>query len=133
MVDNRGRGWGQLLLLVALLFGVATMHTVDHPSAGSGQGEHRPAHSTVHAVQPHAGAVADIPPVDENGPVPPMDPASVCLAVLGAWCLGLLVVRRAGSLPADPPSASWIWLPHLLRANAPLVTGGLARVPVLRI
>lgn len=38
MVITRGARYGQLLLFVALLFGIATMHTVGHPSGhGSGQ------------------------------------------------------------------------------------------------
>ncbi|MFD4140465.1 hypothetical protein [Streptomyces sp. NPDC058572] len=133
MVDHRGTRWGQLILLVALLCGIAAMHTTGHPSAESGHAAHRPAHTGHTSVQPYHARVADVPAVDERAPVSAMDPASVCLAVLGAWGLALLVVRRALSGRVDPSSASWTWLPHTLRANAPPVTGVLARVSVLRI
>jgi hypothetical protein len=154
--------YGQLLLFVALLFGIATMHTMGHPSSGSG---HRSGHgpgpepvavphakhltpgaepaepaqpatvslggAAVHA--PEASAVrepAGSPVRGHEG----MDPASVCLAVLGTWGVALLVVRLMRRHPADRSlAAARAGLPHALRPNPPPPRTTLARLSVLRI
>ncbi|MEV6393817.1 hypothetical protein AB0M39_03380 [Streptomyces sp. NPDC051907] len=74
VITERAR-WGQLLLLVALLFGIATMHTVGHPTSGSAHGmahgsgqssEHRSGQSAGqgagHTAGLAAGHTAESPP-----------------------------------------------------------------------
>ncbi|ANW20469.1 DUF6153 family protein [Streptomyces clavuligerus] len=104
MMWGRSGRAGQLLLLVALLFGLGTMHTVGHPSPDRVQGHH----GSVPAPGAHApGGIAASTAARTDGPEPGaghgMDPALVCLAVLGAYGVALLVVglrRRARALAA---------------------------------
>ncbi|MFF3325924.1 DUF6153 family protein [Streptomyces sp. NPDC002889] len=138
MVSDRGTRWGQLLLFVALLFGIATMHTVGHPSPGSGHGPHTAQHTVSDGARDEATSPAAhetaVPVPDGGAPVSSMDPASVCLAVLLAWCVALLLLRLAGRRPDGPsPSASRARLPRTLWANGRPPKGVLARVSVLRI
>lgn len=192
MVTGGRARWGQLLLFAALLFGIATMHTVGHPSPGHGSGhgsgfgsgpawaaagDHvmpggeaaqavtHAGHATPgtaaavaaesqaagHGVGP-ASAVADgratpggedhAPPgiaervaVEESAPGHDgMDPASVCLAVLGAWGVALLVARLLTRHPADRlPAVARARLLHSVRPNPPPPRTVLTRLSILRI
>ncbi|MFI6156878.1 hypothetical protein ACIBCA_29820 [Kitasatospora sp. NPDC051170] len=119
----------RLLLLAALVLGIATMHTLGHPSAAHG-GHGEPmapvaqlagAHDRsqvpdsgsarlpaglhdgqpVSAVEPAAVAADVRPAVPAHG----MDPMAVCLAVLVGWTLVLLaaaslLLRRSGDAAA---------------------------------
>ncbi|GGT25779.1 hypothetical protein [Streptomyces purpureus] len=157
---SEGR-YGRWLLLVALLFGIVTMHTLGHPSAhGSDHGTshgpqgptaeagaHRPATPDFHgsheppaeavhvpAPAPAAANAADhaAPSTSHGGEGQGFDPASVCLAVLGALGVALLivrlVVRRSGTAlvvvdgrrlralwPIPPPPRTHLTLLSVLR------------------
>ncbi|WP_405808660.1 hypothetical protein OG729_28275 [Streptomyces sp. NBC_00210] len=60
MVIGRRARFGQLLLFIALVFGIATMHTVGHPAPGHGGGtaEHSMSTSTSSAWTAHAMSVS---------------------------------------------------------------------------
>ncbi|MFF3556785.1 hypothetical protein ACWD4V_29430 [Streptomyces tsukubensis] len=67
MVKAQGRRTGRLLLFLALLFGVATMHTVGHPSSGhatGGAAVHAPSHAD---PAPAGDGTAAGAPVDVRG------------------------------------------------------------------
>ncbi|MGV9315959.1 hypothetical protein ACWDR0_27790 [Streptomyces sp. NPDC003691] len=67
MVKAQGTRTGRLLLFLALLFGVVTMHTVGHPSSGHTTGGAR-AHTTGHPAGAAAPAPAPAPaPVEKTG------------------------------------------------------------------
>ncbi|GGZ21289.1 hypothetical protein GCM10010387_12900 [Streptomyces inusitatus] len=96
-VRGTRRLWTPLLPLV-LLFGLATMHTLGHPSPAAAA-EQAPAHAQPH-TQPQAPTVAEHPAADANhGSAAPgghgTDPSLVCLAVLGVWGIALLGAVRA--------------------------------------
>jgi hypothetical protein len=179
MVTGGRARWGQRLLFVALLFGIATMHTVGHPSPGHGsghvsggqasaatdghatavihaegitRGEEHAAHTAPdtaavaavgsrvpeHGSRPASADAGDHAAVAGGGSRAPgdegMDPASVCLAVLGAWGVVLLVVRLVARHPADHVlAAARARLLHTLRPNPPPPRTVLARLSVLRI
>ncbi|MCX4582604.1 hypothetical protein [Streptomyces sp. NBC_01481] len=153
MVIGRPARFGQLLLFMALLFGIATMHTLGHPVADHGGGAARhvaaPSHEvgTTGAVNPvamanpghhHAADPAD--PAEAQppyaGPTVPgmgMDPMSVCLAVLDTFTVVLLV---AGLLRTDVGALLAGCHARILRAlrpNPPPRKTLLARLSVLRI
>lgn len=115
-MDREAHGFaawcGRLLLLAVLLFGVITMHTFGHA-------EHLPptpaAHSVATSTATHSGsfttqlsaAEAAAPDArqgagDHDGP--PMDPLSVCLAVLGlgATAMALLLGPETDSRRSSP-------------------------------
>lgn len=140
--------FGQLLLLVALLFGIVTMHTVGHPA------EHAPSPSAPLAApgtmsgampvsapdaMPVAEAASDRahpshgPP--DHSPMSGMDPLSVCLAVLGAWGLALLGVWLSGLRADGRPlgTAVGAGLLRVPRPNPPPPISVLDSVSVLRI
>ncbi|MEU9608140.1 DUF6153 family protein [Streptomyces sp. NPDC048057] len=141
MVKRSGTRRGQLLLFLALLFGITTMHTVGHPASGhSGPGAVAHAASTGHGSAPatHVADRAAPPLVQDSTPEPGvMDPTLVCLAVLGAWGLALLVAaaawlrRRAGHLTARLKAVGAA-LPQV-RAGPPPERIRLAQLSVLRI
>ncbi|MGW2564563.1 DUF6153 family protein [Streptomyces sp. NPDC001514] len=144
----------RLLLVVVLALGVFVMHTVGHPSEGSGTttssptaGTGRmPAHShqaaaadtglppamTMTATDPYAGPVPTSATAPADDPGMAMDMASLCVAVLGTWALAALlhavfVGRRD-------------WLARLaagvlavVRANPPPRAPDLAQLSILRI
>lgn len=160
MARTRSRtGYGQLVLLAALLLGIVTMHTLGHPSGGHDGGTSTPAAAS--SPMGHDGATMSAPYVmgahdgsgsGEHGvravpevahraaPAPEphdgmaRDPLSVCLAVLGAFTLVLLVraglLRPGGTLAHLPVPGR---LPHTLRPNPPPPRIRLARLSVLRI
>ncbi|MGW6459624.1 hypothetical protein ACWF94_27485 [Streptomyces sp. NPDC055078] len=84
MVIGRGGRVGQLLLLVALLFGIATMHTVGHPSASAA-----PAHGPGHTAPPPAGG--------SGQPGSPAVPGAGAVPLPAA-----AAVRAPQAPPADP-------------------------------
>ncbi|MEU5978747.1 DUF6153 family protein [Streptomyces sp. NPDC047315] len=143
MVKRSGTRRGQLLLFLALLFGITTMHTVGHPASGhSGPGPSATAHAAPagHGTGPAAhGTDRAAPPVVQDAAPEPgvMDPTLVCLAVLGAFGLALLVAaaawlrRRAGHVAARLRSVSAA-LPET-RAGPPPERIRLAQLSVLRI
>ncbi|MFJ2189105.1 DUF6153 family protein [Kitasatospora sp. NPDC087861] len=119
----------RLLLLAALLFGVVTMHTLGHPTAGGHGTDHGPAR---HAVS--AGHLAGAEEMAHTAAADGMDPMAVCLAVLAGWTLLLLV---AGPLLRHNGDAAAEVRARLLRAvrALPPPEGGrilLTRLSVLR-
>lgn len=132
---------GRLLLFAALLLGVVTMHTFGHPAAhGEGAGT-RPAAVAGPAGHLHAHAPPQHVPADgHDGHGMPMDPTSVCLAVLGAAAVGLLgalaavVLRTRRSRPDGPSRRLARWL-LCLAPNPPPPAGRilLSRLSVLRV
>jgi hypothetical protein len=99
----------RLLLVVVLALGVFIMHTVGHPSGGSGSDVSAASHATG-MVSMHGERDAGTHPgtlgVTDNrvqgpesvgavsaphGPGMGMDMASLCLAVLGSWALAALL------------------------------------------
>ncbi|MFF6972502.1 hypothetical protein [Streptomyces tsukubensis] len=139
MVKAQGTRTGRLLLFLALLFGVATMHTLGHPSSGhatGGTAVHAPLHADPapagdgtdvrgaareHVPPPAAsGSSRHVPPaasgavLQNSGPSPGvMDPTMVCLAVLGAFGVALLLLAGA-------------WLRRRAASAAPARTGTAA-------
>ncbi|MET9547664.1 hypothetical protein ABZY36_20525 [Streptomyces sp. NPDC006627] len=160
MVRARNRtGYGQWLLLAALLLGIVTMHTLGHPSGehashaavrGGGHGaeamEHGVGHAAVSAPDPAPVPALALKPrsqsQSQSQPQSPsrdgaagmgMDPLSVCLAVLGAVTLVLLVragLSRPGGTLARAPAAG---RPSAPRPEAPPPRVLLSRLSVLRI
>ncbi|MEU4496478.1 hypothetical protein AB0F96_24315 [Streptomyces sp. NPDC023998] len=159
MVIGRRARFGQLLLFIALVFGIATMHTVGHPAPGHGGGtaEHSMSTSTSSASTAHAMSVstahaksvstghiappgqrqtADPAGLAHTGPELPgtgMDPMAVCLAVLDTFTLVLLAggLLRPGPVTALVPCDA-----RILRAlwpDPPPRRALLARLSVLRI
>ncbi|MFE6052926.1 hypothetical protein ACFQ6N_19390 [Kitasatospora sp. NPDC056446] len=148
----------RLLLLVALLFGVVTMHTLGHPVGGHGDSHgsgHEGSSSRVVAVQPPPGhhgmpagqvraepvraasagpTFADLTSVDPVSAVPVsadgMDPMAVCLAVLVGWTLLLLV---AGPLLRRSGDAAAEVRARLLRAVRALPPPGGGRILLNRL
>ncbi|MFE7772464.1 hypothetical protein ACFU5O_00880 [Streptomyces sp. NPDC057445] len=121
MTSDRRAMHGQLLLLLALLFGFVTMHAAGHPA------EHAPAASA--PVGP-----AHEQHTDPDTPAAGTDPAPACLTVLGFLGVALLATRllvrrgsggkrsaRARPLPAHP-----IW------PNPPPLRTVLVTLSVLR-
>ncbi|MCI3270176.1 DUF6153 family protein [Streptomyces cylindrosporus] len=95
MAGPRRDTYGRLLLFAVLLLGVLTMHTLGHPSEqGSGSVSPVGVHLSheVAVAQPHesVGAATAMPSMSG------MDPASVCLAVLGTFTLLLLLTAAYG-------------------------------------
>ncbi|MGW2229128.1 hypothetical protein [Streptomyces formicae] len=152
MARTRSRtGYGQLMLLAALLLGIVTMHTLGHPSGGHDGGGtpaavsspmgHDMAGAAPAAHERDGGdprhgerAVRVAAPAPEPHDGMSMDPLSVCLAVLGAFTLVLLVragLLRPGATLARLPASGR--LPHALRPDPPPPRIRLARLSVLRI
>ncbi|MFI7286479.1 hypothetical protein ACIBRY_07445 [Streptomyces anulatus] len=156
---SRSVTYGQLMLFAALLFGIATMHTVGHPAEHGGSSP-SPSALTEHVAQapgpaqepgltsaqdpaqaPTPGVAAaqqQPPPHDSPGPGAPMsgmDPLSVCLAVLGVWGLALvgswLLGLRADGRPLGTPVGAGLL--RALRPIPPPRISVLASVSVLRI
>ncbi|MGI5454239.1 hypothetical protein ACQEWB_13885 [Streptomyces sp. CA-249302] len=133
MAGPRRETCGRLLLFAVLLLGIVTMHTLGHPSEhGSGSVSPVGAHRSHQVAAPHpqewVGAVTAMPSMSG------MDPASVCLAVLGGFTLLLLLAalyvstRRVRLAPPRPA--------RLLRdlwPNPPPPRRLLSRLSVLRI
>lgn len=125
------------MLFAALLLGVVTMHTFGHPAAHDDEAGTRPA-PVAATGQLHVHAPGEHAPADGHGM--PMDPTSVCLAVLGAAAVGLLgaltaVVlrtRRSRSREAARRLARWLLR---LAPNPPPPAGRilLSRLSVLRV
>ncbi|WP_372347290.1 DUF6153 family protein [Streptomyces sp. KL116D] len=143
---TKGRtGRGQLLLFVALLFGIVGMHTLGHPTGHAmehpaGHGTAMSTHAAPAQVAPaHAAPAHVVVPrvvVDEH-PSPGdggMDPLSVCLAVLGSFTLLLLtaaVLRPlAGAVLRGPVPRRTAFA---RRPNPPPPRSLLSRLSVLRI
>ena len=130
---TKGRtGRGQLLLFVALLFGIVGMHTLGHPSGHSmGAVEHPAGHGMTAVHSAPAQVVADEPASPGDGG---MDPLSVCLAVLGSFTLLLLtaaVLRPLTAAGAPGPVRRGLVYAH--RPNPPPPRTLLSRLSVLRI
>ncbi|HET6359042.1 hypothetical protein [Streptomyces sp.] len=150
MVIGRPARFGQLLLFMALLLGIATMHTLGHPVADHGGGTARHVAAPSHEVdmtgvatpvamanpgQHHAADPAEAGPAYAGPKVPGMgmDPMSVCLAVLDTFTFVMLV---AGLLRTDIGALLAGCHARILRAlrpNPPPRKTLLARLSVLRI
>ncbi|WUM96248.1 hypothetical protein OG905_29250 [Streptomyces sp. NBC_00322] len=148
---GRPARFGQLLLFMALLLGIATMHTLGHPVADHGGDTARhvaaPSHEVdmTGAVNPvamanpglhHAADPAEAQPPYAGPKVPGMgmDPMSVCLAVLLDTFTFVLLV--AGLLRTDIRALLAGCHARILRAlrpNPPPRKTLLARLSVLRI
>lgn len=101
---------GRLLLLAVLLLGVVTMHTFGHAAHTSSP------HAVVVSTDTHDGgafatqlSAAGAPAPEahhgsHDGDGPPMDPLSVCLAVLSlsAAAIALLLALEPGSRRGSP-------------------------------
>ncbi|MFZ3469876.1 hypothetical protein ACODT3_27630 [Streptomyces sp. 4.24] len=124
--ERRAVRWPRLLLLAALLLGIAAMHTLGHPdpshamedasvgrsvapAAGHGSAQMSAADtaaaevSAVVSVAVSVAVSASVAAAEAPGPHPGMDPMSVCVAVLGTLTLlllgaGLIGPRRAAPL-----------------------------------
>ncbi len=144
MVIGRRARSGQLLLFLALLFGVATMHTLGHPAPGHGTSAHTASHpaaaaavSPGHLLAPpesrhEAPSAVPVSAAPESPPFA-MGPVSVCLAVLDTFTLVLLV---AGAARTDPVSLLAACHARILRALRPPARSRktlLATLAVLRI
>ncbi|TQK44088.1 hypothetical protein FBY35_5569 [Streptomyces sp. SLBN-118] len=146
MVIGRRSRFGQLVLFLALLFGIATMHTLGHPVADHGSGAAGNAappsqvatvsHGHHHAAGPaDAAGPANAQPSYAGPEVPAlaMDPMSVCLAVLDTFTV---VLVAAGLLRTDHGALLAGCHARILRAlrpNPPPRKTLLARLSVLRI
>ncbi|HET6355461.1 hypothetical protein [Streptomyces sp.] len=145
----------RLLLVVVLALGVFIMHTVGHPSGGSGSdvsaaphaaGAHAGGTVSMHGEQdrgthPGTPSMADRPvhgPEAADAVSAPHDPgmgmdmASLCLAVLGGWALASLLyaafaARRVGL--ADLAARVFT----LVRPDPPPRPPDLAHLSILRI
>ncbi|MGW2520965.1 DUF6153 family protein [Streptomyces sp. NPDC001617] len=131
MARSRRETHGRLLLFAVLLLGVVTMHTLGHPSEVDGG---TPSPVAVHQQVGQAHEMsADSRSADSHS-MDGMNPASVCLAVLGVFTLGLLLAAAlgGGAATAVRPAP----LSRLLRAlwpNPPPPRLLLSRLSVLRI
>jgi hypothetical protein len=153
MVIGRRARFGQLLLFVALLFGIATMHTAGLPVPGHGGGaqehgaqEHIVPSSVVEQTVSSSAVVDMSPPggdhtagpagLPNTGPELPgigADRMTLYLAVLDTFTLVLLT---AGLLRTDPVALLAAWHARILRALWPNPLPRktlLARLSVLRI
>ncbi|MFI2348837.1 hypothetical protein ACH492_17670 [Streptomyces sp. NPDC019443] len=147
MVIGRRARFGQLLLFVALLFGIATMHMVGPPVRGHGGGaqehivpssavEHTVSSSAVDMTPPGGDHTAGPVGLPNTGPELPgigTDPMTLYLAVLDTVTLVLLT---AGLLRTDPVALLAAWHARILRALWPNPIPRktlLARLSVLRI
>ncbi|MBY8886303.1 hypothetical protein K7472_15725 [Streptomyces sp. PTM05] len=146
----------RLLLVAALVLGVAAMHSFGHPMAPTGtmtatrsmtattpmtsMSPMTPMTST--AVTAHASSVTGHQDVGRTADaahgsrsLPAMDPMDVCLAVLGSWAvallllLGVAVLRRPGVLAA----ARALRLGRVRWPQPPPLSTALVRQSVLRI
>ncbi|MFB9392817.1 DUF6153 family protein [Streptomyces coeruleoprunus] len=134
----RGARYGQLLLLVALLLGIVTMHTWGHPSEHAGTHTvAAPAHGSEHPAAAHGVRAPDTP---EDAPNGGMDAATVCLAVLGSlgFALGgaaalrlLRRRRRSDALAGRADRAGRVLRPQW--PDPPPLRVTLAGLSVLRI
>ncbi|GIH95187.1 DUF6153 family protein [Planobispora siamensis] len=150
---RRFTGWvSRLLMLVALVLGVAAMHTLGHLDHHQGYGA-TPGHEGAHAppappptvavdvgvdVGAGAGAGAGAGVGQEasglGGTLPRLDPASVCLAVLPSLLLLLMAAvllrarhrRNTGAIGARPGARG-------ARSPPRRTAVRLARLSVLRI
>ncbi|MFJ8232243.1 hypothetical protein ACIQ9E_20105 [Streptomyces sp. NPDC094448] len=94
MVKAQGTRTGRLLLFIALLFGIATMHTVGHPSSGHGSGGsavHTPLHADPAPAGDGTGAAAG---------------AGAPAGVRGAVARGHAPPAASASTGHAPPAAS---------------------------
>ncbi|QVQ54727.1 hypothetical protein J4H86_06895 [Spiractinospora alimapuensis] len=113
------------VLLVALVLGVGTMHTLGHPA------EHgAPDHGAAAAELSHSAPVSPAPAAAE---LPALDPSTMCLAIIAVatLLLGLGSLTRAPSLELRLPrwsrvQVSW-WAPTPPRPPS------LAQLQALRI
>jgi Family of unknown function (DUF6153) len=96
-------------LLLAVLAGVLTMHTLNHPANHSAPGTGNGGHATMVVVAELMSADEsgmDIAGPGQQAPSPsPTDPTSLCVAILCAtllfaWTLALL--HRRGAIPLRP-------------------------------
>lgn len=132
---KRRASFGQWLLLVALLFGIATMHTVGHPAEHASPGPSAAAAHGEHEAPPPAAASAAASSAVDSAPMSGMDPMTVCLAVLSTWGVALLVLRLLGPRRARllPGRAAGVRAPLLPWPNPPPRKTVLATLSVLRI
>ncbi|MEV1018810.1 DUF6153 family protein [Streptomyces sp. NPDC050264] len=132
MATTKGRtGRGQLLLFVALLFGIVGMHTLGHPT-GHVAGDMRPMASHAAPMPEHTGVQVRAPEHRSPGDSG-MDPLSVCLAVLGSFTLLLLTAAVLRPLITGPSAQALRGLTHAHRPNPPPPRTLLSRLSVLRI
>ncbi|MBT2393632.1 hypothetical protein J7E87_30555 [Streptomyces sp. ISL-1] len=136
-ITGRAR-FGQLLLFIALLFGIAMMHTVGHPVPGNdgGAAEHTVASSTAHIASVVHQQIAGPAVLPRTGPELPgmgMDPMAVCLAVLDTFSVFLLAGGLLRPGPATPPAVCHARIFRALWPNPPSRKTLLARLSVLRI
>ncbi|WP_406263794.1 DUF6153 family protein [Streptomyces sp. NBC_00191] len=140
----------RVLFVVVLALGVFIMHTVGHPSGGSGSHMSATPHAvgtlSMHGEQdggthPATPNMADRPvhgPETANAVSAPHDPgtgmdmASLCVAVLGAWALASLLytafTARRDWL-ADLATRVFTWV----RPDPPPRPPDLAQLSILRI
>jgi len=127
-----GMGAPRWLLLVALVLGVAGMHTLGHPKPGRGL-DGMVTSTSAHGsdgppgFDPHSAGQAS----DER--LPGLDPMAVCLAILSS--LALLVSVSAtlrARLAVGELSGSRSWRPRIARPPPKRTAVRLARLSVLR-
>ncbi|MET7714457.1 DUF6153 family protein [Streptomyces sp. NPDC005407] len=135
----------RLLLVVVLALGVFVMHTVGHPSEGSGSGMGAASHAVgTHAMsgEPAAAHSSTLSSSDSSeltgaisSPHEPgmsMDLASLCVAVLGAWALAALL-HAAFAGRCDWLAALATGVRAVVRPNPPPRAPDLAQLSILRI
>ncbi|MCX5582950.1 hypothetical protein [Streptomyces erythrochromogenes] len=152
----------RLLFVAVLALGVLVMHTVGHPSDGSGTAAGSSSHAAAMGSAPGSGtattghhpddtitvpaghssvaaALAWTTPVAPgatavpvDGPGMAMDMASLCLAVLGTWALSALLYAIAVGRRGWLTALSARVL-AVVRPNPPPMPPDLAQLSVLRI
>ncbi|NEB74477.1 hypothetical protein G3I40_04410 [Streptomyces sp. SID14478] len=161
MTTSRGRtGRGQLLLFVALLFGIVGMHTLGHPTGHAMEHSAQHGGMTAHAapagldgrivgqaghfvgqVVGQAGShlVGQVVGDEHPSPGSPgdggMDPLGVCLAVLGSFTLLLLLTAALlrPLLDTAAPGPVPRGMVCARRPHPPPPRARLSRLSVLRI
>lgn len=136
----------RLLLVVVLALGVFIMHTVGHPSGGSGSGLSPTTHADGMDSMPAGAFPGTLGVTDDSvhgpesaGAVPAphdpgtgMDMASLCLAVLGAWVLASLLYA-AFSARRERPTELAAGVLSVIRPEPPPGPPDLAQLSILRI
>ncbi|MGV9309741.1 hypothetical protein ACWENQ_35865 [Nonomuraea sp. NPDC004354] len=123
MIKGAGARLPRWLVVVALAFGVACMHSLGHVSADHAISEH---------AMPHHGQTPQVVP--QGGDTPGLDPTAVCLAVMTPFLVLWLIAvkgsagRRLLVVPVSLPG------PDRLARPPPRKTAvRLAELSVLRV
>ncbi|MFW5420151.1 hypothetical protein J0910_26395 [Nocardiopsis sp. CNT-189] len=125
------------LVLLCVLFGVGAMHTLGHlESHGHGGAPPAAVAAQAHpdAAAGHAAPSGPHSPGGGGAPLPPLDPASVCLALAGAVLTALLATAAAHTrspLPAALFRA--VPAPPVPAVRRPPAPPSLSALQVLRI